>query len=74
MDEVAYPTHFPGNIFVRHWDNYMTSDIKTVHIYETQSSDYLANISTAHPHHTIKYFAEYKNDIVKQFKISKEKN
>ena len=36
----------------------MTSDIKTVHIYETQSSDYLANISKAHPHHTLKYFAE----------------
>ena len=36
----------------------MTSDIKTVHIYETQSSDYLANISKKHPHKTLKYFAE----------------
>ena len=36
----------------------MTSDIKTVHIYETQSSDYLANISKEHPHKTLKYFAE----------------
>ena len=36
----------------------MNSDIKTVHIYETQSSEYLANISKAHPHKTLKYFAE----------------
>ena len=36
----------------------MTSDIKTVHIYETQSSEYLANISKEHPHKTLKYFAE----------------
>jgi len=36
----------------------MTSDIKTVHIYDTKSSEYLANISKEHPHKTLKYFAE----------------
>ena len=36
----------------------MTSDIKTVHIYDTKSSEYLANISKEHPHNTLKYFAE----------------
>ena len=36
----------------------MTSDIKTVQIYETKSSEYLANISKEHPHKTLKYFAK----------------
>ena len=56
--KLRIPLNFPCNIFVRHWDNYMTSDIKTVHIYDTKSSEYLANISKEHPHKTLKYFAE----------------
>ena len=35
----------------------MTSDIKTLHVYETQSSEYLENVIKEHPSKTLKYFA-----------------
>ena len=57
MDELTNPNHFPCNIFVRDWDHYMTSDIKTLQVYETQSSKYLENVTKEHPSKTLKYFA-----------------
>ena len=57
MDEHTNPNHFPCNIFVRNWDHYMTSDIKTLQVYETQSSKYLENVTKEHPSKTLKYFA-----------------
>ena len=57
MDELTNPNHFPRNIFVRNWDHYMTCDIKTLQVYETQSSKYLENITKEHPSKTLKYFA-----------------
>mgnify|MGYP006998115810 CR=1 FL=1 len=44
MDEFKDPTHFPCDIFVGAWDHYMTYDMKTLQVYETQSSDYLENV------------------------------
>ena len=35
----------------------MTSDIKTLQVYETQSSKYLENVTKEHPSKTLKYFA-----------------
>ena len=35
----------------------MTCDIKTLQVYETQSSKYLENITNEHPSKTLKYFA-----------------
>ena len=35
----------------------MTTDIKTLQVYETQSSKYLENITKEHPSKTLKYFA-----------------
>ena len=35
----------------------MTSDIKTLQVYETQSSKYLENVTKEHPPETLKYFA-----------------
>lgn len=57
MDELTNPNHFPRNIFVRNWDHYMTCDIKTLQVYETQSSKYLENVTKEHPSKTLKYFA-----------------
>ena len=57
MDELTNPNHFPRNIFVRNWDHYMTCDIKTLQVYETQSSKYLENVTNEHPSKTLKYFA-----------------
>ena len=57
MDELTNPNHFPCNIFVRNWDHYMTCDIKTLQVYETQSSKYLENVKKDHPSKTLKYFA-----------------
>ena len=57
MDELTNPNHFPRNIFVRNWDHYMTCDIKTLQVYETQSSKYLENVTKEHPSRTLKYFA-----------------
>ena len=57
MDEFTDPNHFPCNIFVGTWDYYMTTDIKTLQVYETQSSKYLENITKEHPSKTLKYFA-----------------
>ena len=56
MDELTNPNHFPCNIFVRAWDHYMTYDMKTLQVYETQSSDYLENVTKEHPSKTLKYF------------------
>ena len=56
MDEFKDPTHFPCDIFVGAWDHYMTYDIKTLQVYETQSSDYLENVTKEHPSKTLKYF------------------
>ena len=57
MDELTNPNHFPRNIFVRNWNHYMTCDIKTLQVYETQSSKYLENVTKEHPSKTLKYFA-----------------
>ena len=57
MDELTNPNHFPRNIFVRNWDHYMSCDIKTLQVYETQSSKYLENVTKEHPPKTLKYFA-----------------
>ena len=57
MDELTNPNHFPRNIFVRNWNHYMTCDIKTLQVYETQSSEYLENVTKEHPSKTLKYFA-----------------
>ena len=57
MDELTNPNHFPRNIFVRNWNHYMTCDIKTLQVYETQSSKYLENVTNEHPSKTLKYFA-----------------
>ena len=57
MDELTNPNHFPCNIFVRTWDRYMTSDIKTLRVYETQTSKYLENVIKEHPSETLRYFA-----------------
>ena len=57
MDELTNPNHFPCNIFVRDWSHYMTSDIKTLQVYETQCSKYLENVKKEHPSKTLKYFA-----------------
>ena len=35
----------------------MTSDIKTLQVYQTQSSKYLENVTKEHPSKTLKYFA-----------------
>ena len=35
----------------------MTCDIKTLQVYETQSSKYLENVTNEHPSKTLKYFA-----------------
>ena len=35
----------------------MTSDIKTLQVYETQSSKYLENVTKEHPSKTLKYYA-----------------
>ena len=35
----------------------MTSDLKTLQVYETQSSKYLENVTKEHPSKTLKYFA-----------------
>ena len=57
MDELTNPNHFPCNLFVRNWDRYMTSDIKTLQVYEAQSSKYLENVTKEHPPKPLKYFA-----------------
>jgi len=57
VDELTNPNHFPCNIFVRDWDHYMTSDRKTLQVYEIQSSKYLENVTKEHPSKTLKYFA-----------------
>ena len=57
MDEFTDPTHFPCHIVIRTWDHYMTSDIKTLQVYETQSSEYLENVTKEHPSKSLKYFA-----------------
>jgi SAM-dependent methyltransferase len=56
VDEFKDPTHFPCDIFVGAWDHYMTYDMKTLQVYETQSSDYLENVTKEHPSKTLKYF------------------
>ena len=57
MDEFTDPNHFPCHIVVRYWDHYMNFDIKTLQVYETQSSEYLKNVTKEHPSKTLKYFA-----------------
>ena len=57
MDEFTDPTHFPCHIVIRTRDHYMTSDIKTLQVYETQSSEYLENVTKEHPSKSLKYFA-----------------
>ena len=49
MDEFTDPTYFLCYIFVRTWDHYMTSDIKTLRVYETQTSKYLETFKD-HPY------------------------
>ena len=56
VDEFKDPTHFPCDIFLGAWDHYMTYDMKTLQVYETQSSDYLENVTKEHPSKTLKYF------------------
>ena len=57
MDEFTDPSHYTCRIFAGAWDNYMTSDIKTLQVYETQSFKYLENVTKEHPSKTLKYFA-----------------